>query len=100
MRLLDMTLPNAMISVSFRMDLMIMILGKMLTVVIELINTVWSAILTSVAVWYMIIPLSFLVGLVYGVQKFYLRTSRQLRLLEYVMPSEIFFMTTDKFRQY
>ncbi|KAH8694908.1 ABC transporter [Talaromyces proteolyticus] len=65
MRLLDMTLPNAMISASF-----------------QLVNTIWSFILTSIAVWYMVIPIPFLVGLVYGIQKFYLRTSRQLRLLD------------------
>jgi hypothetical protein len=82
MRLLDMTLPNAMISVSFRMAPDDNDFGKKLIVVTELINTIWGFILTSVAVWYMIIPLSFLVGLVYGIQKFYLRTSRQLRLLE------------------
>lgn len=82
MRLLDMTLPNAMISVSFRMAPNDNDFEKKLTVVTELINTIWGAILTSVAVWYMIIPLSFVVGLVYGIQKFYLRTSRQLRLLE------------------
>jgi ATP-binding cassette, subfamily C (CFTR/MRP), member 1 len=82
MRLLDMTLPNSMISVSFRMAPNDNVWGKKLTVIKEFINTIWSAILTSVAVWYMIIPLSFLVVLVYGVQKFYLRTSRQLRLLE------------------
>lgn len=82
MRLLDMTLPNAMISASFRMASNDNSFYAKLTIVIELINTIWSVILTSVAVWYMIIPLSFIVGLVYGVQKFYLRTSRQLRLLE------------------
>ncbi|QKX58862.1 uncharacterized protein TRUGW13939_05990 [Talaromyces rugulosus] len=65
MRLLDMTLPNAIISASF-----------------QLANTIWSFILTSIAVWYMVIPIPFLVGLVYGIQKFYLRTSRQLRLLD------------------
>lgn len=82
MRLLDMTLPGAMISVSFRMAPSDNDWGTLLTVIAELINTIWSVILTTVAVWYMIIPLSFLVALVYGVQKFYLRTSRQLRLLE------------------
>lgn len=35
---------------------------------------------------YMAVALPFLVGMLVLVQRFYLRTSRQLRLLEYVFP--------------
>ncbi|RDW84315.1 hypothetical protein BP6252_01905 [Coleophoma cylindrospora] len=65
MRLIDMTLPAALANSSF-----------------QFASCVTGAILTTIAVKYVAVLLPVLCGALYLVQKFYLRTSRQLRLLE------------------
>jgi ATP-binding cassette subfamily C (CFTR/MRP) protein 1 len=65
MRLVDMTLPAAFINASFM-----------------LANSLSSTILTVISVKYIAAALPFIFATVYTIQRFYLRTSRQLRLLE------------------
>lgn len=49
---------------------------------IELGNCIGSVALAVNAVGYFAVILPFICGALYAIQKFYLRTSRQLRLLE------------------
>ncbi|PVH72311.1 P-loop containing nucleoside triphosphate hydrolase protein [Cadophora sp. DSE1049] len=79
MRLVDMTLPGALINVFFQIG-----------------STIGTMSLVIAAVGYFAAALPFIFGVLYLVQRFYLRTSRQLRLLEIETKAPIFshFMET------
>ncbi|KAH7388905.1 ABC transporter [Cadophora sp. MPI-SDFR-AT-0126] len=79
MRLVDMTLPGALINVFFQIG-----------------GTIGTMALVIAAVGYFAAALPFIFGVLYLVQRFYLRTSRQLRLLEIETKAPIFshFMET------
>ncbi|KAK0130214.1 hypothetical protein ONS96_014922 [Cadophora gregata f. sp. sojae] len=79
MRLVDMTLPGALINVFFQIG-----------------STVGTMSLVVAAVGYFAAVLPLIVGVLYLIQRFYLRTSRQLRLLEIETKAPIFshFMET------
>ncbi|KAJ5616869.1 ABC transporter integral membrane type 1 [Penicillium hordei] len=73
MRLVDMILPRGFISTGF-----------------QIVGALAQAAVTIAALPYMALALPFLVGMLVLVQRFYLRTSRQLRLLEIELKSPLY----------
>ncbi|KAJ5356748.1 ABC transporter integral membrane type 1 [Penicillium concentricum] len=73
MRLVDMILPRGFITTGF-----------------QIVGTLSQAAITISALPYLAIALPFLVGALVLVQRFYLRTSRQLRLLEIELKSPLY----------
>ncbi len=82
MRLVDMTLPQALVNVIFRRIFLVSFIYTVLTKLTELAGSIATVALVVAVVGYFAIALPFLTGVLYLVQRFYLRTSRQLRLLE------------------
>ncbi|KAG4434582.1 hypothetical protein IFR05_009938 [Cadophora sp. M221] len=92
LRLVDMTLPSALINVCYRMtppppSEEIEIILIMST---EIGGTIGTMSLVIAAVGYFAASLPLIAGVLYIVQRFYLRTSRQLRLLEIETKAPIF----------
>jgi hypothetical protein len=79
-----MTLPTSIINISFREFLLLVCDEKPLILYAELGTCLVSIALSAAAVGYFAALLPVLLGTLYITQNFYLRTSRQLRLLEYV----------------
>ncbi|KAI1176082.1 P-loop containing nucleoside triphosphate hydrolase protein [Nemania sp. FL0916] len=73
LRLADMTLPGAVINVAFQLS-----------------QCIVSTVLAAVAVGYFAAVLPFVILALYLIQRFYLRTSRQLRLLELETSAPLF----------
>ncbi|KAH0281060.1 P-loop containing nucleoside triphosphate hydrolase protein, partial [Aureobasidium melanogenum] len=73
MTIIDSSLPIALLQLSF--------------VVCEI---VWQGALICYGSWYLIAFIPFIAAILYAIQKFYLRTSRQLRLLDLEMKSPLF----------
>lgn len=82
MRLVDMTLPAAFINVCYRMTPPQNAKENNLMKSTEIGSTVGTMSLVIAAVGYFAASLPLIAGVLYLVQRFYLRTSRQLRLLE------------------
>lgn len=85
LRHVDMSLPGAVINVAFRKLSKAQpktARGQLLTSDTELGNCIGSVALSVNAVGYFAVILPFILLVLYAVQNFYLRTSRQLRLLE------------------
>lgn len=56
---------------------------------------VWNGVFICYGAYYLAACIPFLVGVVYAIQKFYLRTSRQLRLIDLEMRSPLFTHFTE-----
>lgn len=73
MTIIDSSLPIALLQLSF-----------------VLCEIVWQGALICYGAYYLIAFIPFIVAILYAIQKFYLRTSRQLRLLDLEMKSPLF----------
>lgn len=73
MQLIDTTLPGALLNTSFQIG-----------------SAIATGILTSIATKYLAITIPFIIVILFVVQKFYLRTSRQLRLMDLEAKSPLY----------
>lgn len=77
-----MTLPGAIINVAFRKYFHRAVAGMIKLIPLESGQCIVATVLAATAVGYFAAALPFVIFVLYLIQRFYLRTSRQLRLLE------------------